>query len=166
MNADTKIIVGAILASALIIVGAVFVLGKDSSPKREQLGQSSMSIDKKEADLGTLKVTDEGSATFTVTNTSTSSVLRIWGVATSCDCTFANVTIGGTKTGEFNMSMHMNSTLKNWIGEVPSGQVATLEVIYRPEVMPVSGPVTRQVNFSTNDPNNANVEISVKANVL
>jgi len=165
MSSDTKVIVGAILASVLIIGGATFVLGKDKSPKRDQLGTASMSIDKKEADLGTMKVTDEGSATFTVTNTS-ESILRIWGVATSCDCTFANVTIAGTKTGEFNMSMHMNSTLKNWIGEVPAGQAATLEVIYRPSVMPVSGPVTRQVNFSTNDPNNAGVEVSVKANVL
>lgn len=166
MNADTKVIVGAVLASALIIVGAVFVLGKNGGPKREQQGSATMSIDKKEADLGDMKVTDERSVTFTVTNTSQGSVLRIWGIATSCDCTFANVTIGDTKTGEFNMSMHMNSTLKNWIGEIPSGKSATLEVIYRPKVMPVSGPVTRQVNFSTNDPNNAEVEVSVKANVL
>lgn len=166
MTTDTKVIVGAILASALIVVGAVFVLGKDKSPKREQLGTATMSIDKKEADLGDMKVTDERSATFTVTNTSANSVLRIWGVATSCDCTFANVTIAGTKTGEFNMSMHMSSTLKNWIGEIPAGQAATLEVMYRPKVMPVSGPVTRQVNFSTNDPKNPDVEVSVKANVL
>ncbi len=166
MNTDTKIIVGAVLASALIIVGAIFVLGKDKSPKRDQLGTASMSIDKKEADLGDMKVTDERSATFTVTNTSTSSTLRIWGIATSCDCAFANVTIAGNKTGEFNMSMHMNSTLKNWIGEIPVSQAASLEVIYRPKVMPVSGPVSRQVNFSTNDPNNAEVEVSVKANVL
>ena len=124
-----------------------------------------MSIDKKEADLGTMKVTDERSATFTISNTG-ESILRIWGIATSCDCTFANVAIAGTKTGEFNMSMHMSSRLKNWIGEVPSGQMATLEVIYRPKVMPVSGPVTRQVNFSTNDPNNSNIEVSIKTNVL
>ncbi len=166
MTTDTKVIVGAVLASVLIIVGAVFVLGKDKSPKREQLGEASMSIDKKEVDLGAMKVTDEGSATFTIANTSQDSALRIWGIATSCDCTFANVTIAGTKTGEFNMSMHMSSTLKNWIGEVPAGQKAILEVIYRPKVMPVSGPVTRQVNFSTNDPKNPDVEVSVKANVL
>ncbi|MBI3385721.1 hypothetical protein HY031_01405, partial [Candidatus Gottesmanbacteria bacterium] len=86
--------------------------------------------------------------------------------ATSCDCTFANVTIAGTKTGEFNMSMHMGSTLKNWIGEISPGQAATLEVIYRPKVMPVTGPVSRQVNFSTNDPKNETVEVSIKANVL
>ncbi len=166
MNADTKVILGAVMASVLLIGGAVFVLGRDSRPKREAQGSASMTIDKKEEDLGTMKVSEDKSAVFTITNTSTGSVLRLWGIATSCDCTFANVTIAGTKTGEFNMSMHMNSTLKNWIGEVPAGQKAQLEVIYRPSVMPVSGPVSRQVNFSTNDPNNATVEISIAANVL
>lgn len=166
MKTDTKVIIGAIVASVALIVGAVFVLGKDKSPQREQLGTGAMTLDKKEADLGDMKVTDERSATFTITNTSKDSILRIWGIATSCDCTFANVTINGTKTGEFNMTMHMNSTLKNWIGEVAPGQNAALEVIYRPKVMPVTGPITRQVNFSTNDPNNSEVQVAIKANVL
>lgn len=165
MKTDTKIILGAIIASVAIIIGATFVLGKDTSPKRDQLGTASMTMDKTEEDFGSMKVTDEKAATFTITNTS-DSVLWIWGVATSCDCTFANVTIAGTKTGEFNMAMHMSSKLKNWMGEVPAGGSATLEVIYRPKVMPVQGPVTRQVNFSTNDPKNSDVEVSVKANVL
>lgn len=165
MKTDTKIILGAVVASVAIIVGAVFVLGKDTSPKRSDLGTAAMTIDKKEADLGDMKVSDERSATFTINNTS-DTVLRIWGIATSCDCTFANITIGEVKTGEFNMAMHMSSKLKNWMGEVPVGQTATLEVIYRPSVMPVQGSITRQVNFSTNDPKNPEVEVSVKANVL
>lgn len=164
MNADTKVLVGAILASALIIAGAVFALGRDNSPKRESLGEASMAIDKTSEDLGDMKVSEDKAAMFTIANTS-DAVLRIWGVATSCDCTFANVTIGGTTTGEFNMTMHMNSNLKNWMGEVPAGEKALLEVIYRPSVMPVSGPVTRQVNFQTNDPKHANVEVSISANV-
>jgi hypothetical protein len=49
---------------------------------------------------------------------------------------------------------------------VPTGQTALLKATYRPKVMPVSGPVSRQVRFSTNDPKNAEVEVSVKANVL
>ncbi|KKU87397.1 MAG: hypothetical protein UY16_C0029G0036, partial [Candidatus Gottesmanbacteria bacterium GW2011_GWA2_47_9] len=55
---------------------------------------------------------------------------------------------------------------KNWIGEVAAGKQATLKVTYRPKVMPVTGIVTRQVTFSTNDPKNETVEVSVKANVL
>jgi hypothetical protein len=167
MSGDTKVLVGAVLVSVVIIAGAVFALGKGnaSAPNREALGTASMSIDKTEEDLGDMKVSDEKTATFTITNTS-DTILRIWGVATSCDCTFANITIGGQKTGEFNMTMHMASNLKNWIGEVPAGEKAMLDVIYKPSIMPVSGPVTRQVNFSTNDPDHATVEVTIAANVL
>ncbi len=165
MNTDTKIIIGAVVASILIIIGASVVLSRNNGPKRENLGIAAMTIDKKEEDFGDMKVDEEKAATFTITNTS-DAVLRIWGIATSCDCTFANVTIRGEKTGEFNMTMHTSGPLKNWIGEVPKGEKATLEVIYRPSVMPVSGPVSRQVRFATNDPKNAEVEVSVKANVL
>ncbi len=164
MSGDTKVVVGALLASVVIVAGAVFALGKDSTPKRESLGSATMTIDKKVADLGTMKMSDERTATFTITNTS-DSPLRLWNVATSCNCTFATITIGGVKTGEFNMTMHMSSTLKNWIGEVAPGGAAILEVTYRPSVMPVSGPVSRQTTFATNDPNNPEVEISVTATV-
>ncbi|MFZ5845172.1 MAG: DUF1573 domain-containing protein [Patescibacteria group bacterium] len=165
MNTDTKVILGATLASLLIILGAVFFLGNNQGPKRANLGTASMSLDKTTADLGEMKVDEERAATFTITNTS-NSALRLWNVATSCDCTFATVTIGNQETAEFNMAMHMSSSLKNWIGEVPAGEKALLKVIYRPKVMPVTGPVTRQVSFSTNDPKNSEIEVTVKASVL
>lgn len=165
MNTDTKVIIGAVVASVFIIIGASVVLSKDNSPKRENLGSASMTIDKKEEDFGNMKVDEERTATFTISNTG-NSTLRIWSVVTSCNCTFATVTIGGEETGEFNMTMHTRGPLKNWIGEIPIGQTAILKATYKPSVMPVSGPVSRQVRFSTNDPKNAEVEVSVKANVL
>ena len=166
MKSDTKIIIGAILVSVAIIAGAVFLLGKDNSPKRETLGAASMTIDKTFEDFGNMKSDEEKTADFTITNTSASSVLRIWNVSTSCDCTFASVVIGGVASGEFNMPAHMIASLKNWIGEVPPKQTATLKVTYKPKIMPVTGIVTRQTRFATNDPKNAEVEVSVKANVL
>lgn len=165
MTSDTKFIFGALMVSVLIIIGAAVVLSKDSSPKRENLGTASMTLDKKEVDLGSMKVDEDRTATFTITNTS-DTVLRIWGVTTSCNCTFATVTIGSIESGEFNMTMHTSGPLKNWIGEIPAGQTALLKATYRPKVMPVSGPVSRQVRFSTNDPKTPEVEVSVKANVL
>ena len=165
MKSDMKVILGAIVASVVIIVGAVFLLGKDSSPKREQLGAASMTIDKTFEDFGDMKADEEKTAVFTITNTS-DSILRLWGVSTSCDCTFASVVIGSVASGEFNMPAHMIASLKNWIGEVPAKQTATLKVTYKPKIMPVTGIVTRQTLFSTNDPKNAEVEVSVKANVL
>lgn len=166
MKTDTKMLLGALGISVLIIVAAVVVFGDDKTPKRETLGTASMIIDKTFENFGTMKADEERTAAFTITNTSASSALRIWNVATSCDCTFATVIINGQETGEFNMAMHMSADLKNWIGEVPPGETALLNVIYRPKIMPVTGPVTRQVNFSTNDPKNETVEVSVKADVL
>lgn len=165
MNADTKFIIGALSVSALIIVGAAVTLSRDSAPKRETLGTASMTIDKKEIPIGSMRVSEEKSAAFTITNTGTTT-LRIWGVSTSCNCTFATVTIGGSETGEFNMPTHMGSAMKNWIGEVSPGQTATLKVIYRPTIMPVLGDISRQVRFSTNDPKNPDIEVSIKATVL
>ncbi|MBI2405059.1 DUF1573 domain-containing protein [Candidatus Gottesmanbacteria bacterium] len=163
MAADTKIILGAIVVSLALIIGAVVVLGKDNSPKREAQGTASMTIDKKSEDFGSMKVTDERTANFTITNTG-DSVLRIWNVVTSCDCAFASVVINDRETGEF--SMHRGGQLGNWIGEIPAKQTALLKVTYRPKVMPVQGPVSRQVTFATNDPNNSEVQVSVSANVL
>lgn len=166
MNTDTKVIIATIIASVILLLGAIVYFGNDKSPQRENLGTATMTIDKTFEDFGTMKSDEEKTATFTITNTSQSSALRIWGVSTSCDCTFASITIAGQTTGEFNMPMHMAGALKNWIGEVPAGEKALLDVTYRPKVMPVVGVVTRQTTFSTNDPKNANVEVSVKANVL
>ncbi|KKT81057.1 MAG: hypothetical protein UW78_C0018G0007 [Candidatus Azambacteria bacterium GW2011_GWA1_44_9] len=161
-----KLIIGILVASIALIGGAVLVMGKGAStPKRENQGSASMTIDKKIEDFGSMKSDEEKTATFTIANTS-DSTLRLWNISTSCDCTFATVTIGSQTTGEFNMPMHMKSDLKNWIGEVPAKQTAVLNVMYRPKVMPVVGAVTRQVTFSTNDPNNPQVEVSIAANVL
>ncbi len=165
MKSDTKVILGAVVASVAIIVGAVFLLGNDKTPKRETLGAAAMTIDKTFEDFGDMRVSEEKTANFTITNTS-DAVLRIWNVSTSCDCTFASVVIGSAVSGEFNMPAHMIASLKNWIGEIPAKQTATLKVTYKPKIMPVTGIVTRQTRFATNDPKNAEVEVSVKANVL
>jgi hypothetical protein len=166
MNTDTKIIIGAVVGSLIIIVGGIAMFSNAKpAPKREDQGTASMSIDKKSEDFGNMKVSDEKRAMFTITNTG-DSILRIWKVATSCDCTAATIKIGDTETPEFSMVGMMNSSLANWLGEVPVGQKAILTVIYRPSVMPVNGPITRQVTFSTNDPKNPDVEVSIAANVL
>jgi hypothetical protein len=166
MNTDTKIVIGTVIVCVFLLLGGIIYFSNDKTPQRENLGTASMTIDKKFEDFGSMKGDEEKTATFTITNTSASSVLRIWGISTSCNCTAAAVVIDGRETGEFNMPAHMNTTLKNWIGEVPAEGKALLKVTYKPKVMPVVGVVTRQVRFSTNDPKNPEVEVSVKANVL
>lgn len=162
MTTETKIIIGAVSSTVLILVAAIVVLGQDKRPNRDDLGQASMSIDKKSEDLGSMKITDEKTAAFTITNTG-NSPLRLWNVTTSCSCTFATITIEKDKTGEF--SMHGGGPLKNWIGEIPPAKNAILSVVYRPSLMPVQGQVSRQVTFDTNDPKNPEITVSINANV-
>lgn len=165
MSNSLKIILGVIGFTIIIALIAVVISGNDHSVNPKEQGVANLKIDRLQADLGKMKVSEEKSAVFTITNTG-NSVLRVWNVATSCDCTFATFTINGQTTAEFNMPMHMNSSLRNWLGEIPVGQKAVLKVIYRPSVMPVQGPVTRDVTFSTNDPNNSNIDVAVSANVI
>lgn len=166
MSSDTKIIIGAVVGSLILIVGAIVMFSNQKpAPKREELGTASMTIDKKTEDFGSMKVSDERKAVFTITNTG-NSILRIWKVATSCDCTAATVKIGDTETPEFSMTGMMGTDRANWLGEVPVGGKAILTVIYRPSIMPVQGPITRQVTFSTNDPKNQDMEVGIAANVL
>lgn len=164
MNTNAKFVIGGILAFLVIVIGGSLLLttGQAKPIVREEQGVAGMAIDKTTADLGTMTQDEEKNVTFTINNTG-NSVLRLWNVKTSCNCTFATIKIGDKEAGEF--SMHSGGAIKNWIGEVPVGQSAQLTVIYRPKIMPVVGKVSRQVTFATNDPTNENVEVSIEANV-
>lgn len=165
MSGETKFFIGIIIATTVIIGGALVLMGNQKpAPKREDQGSASLMIDKKSEDFGTMKVSDERTAKFTITNTA-QSVLRIWNVNTSCDCTFARLTIGAVESPEFNMAGMQSVDKANWLGEVPAGKSAVLTVTYKPSVMPVKGPITRQVNFYTNDPKNPEMQVSVAADV-
>lgn len=112
-------------------------------------------------DLGTMKVSDERSKDITITNTG-KGPLTLSRVRTSCDCTFADLTIGG-QTLSFNMEMHNPITLRQWSGALAPGESATLKAIYRPSIMPVQGSIERIVSFDTNDPKKSTVEITLRA---
>lgn len=165
MNSSVKILLAVLGFTMLIVVAAVALSGSEKTIDVKAQGVANMTIDKLKEDLGSMKVAEEKSAIFTVTNTG-KTVLRLWHVATSCDCTFATFTINGQETPEFNMPGHMGATLRNWLGEVAAGQKALLKVTYRPSIMPVTGPVSRNVVFSTNDPKNPKVEVTISADVL
>lgn len=109
------------------------------------------------SDLGKMKVKDEKSAEFTIENTGTKP-LQLLKISSSCNCTFGQVTIDDKKSPE--LGMH---TTTPWVGTVESGKKATLSVIYRPFIMPVSGVITRDVYVQTNDPEKSNLTFTVKA---
>lgn len=118
-----------------------------------------VSVSSSVADLGNMKVKDEKSATFTIRNKG-QKPLQLFKVSASCNCTFGQLTVNGVKSPLF--SMHSTDP---WVGNVDPGGTADLTVIYRPYLMPVSGPVTRDVYVGTNDPVNSSLTFTVKANV-
>ncbi|MCL4338089.1 DUF1573 domain-containing protein [Patescibacteria group bacterium] len=109
------------------------------------------------SDLGDMKLNSEKSATFTITNQG-NKPLQLYDIKSSCMCTFGQITIDGVKSPEFGM--HSENP---WIGIVAPGKKATLSVIYKPYLMPVSGTISRDVYVKTNDPSSSNLTFTVKA---
>lgn len=132
---------------------------KVASFSADQTDRPKAGVNEKYADLGNMSVNEEKSVQFSIENAG-SQPLELFNVTSSCGCTVAKVTIDGKTSPEFGM--HSKS---NWTGEIPAGQNAKVDVIYRPFVMPVKGDVTREVYVSTNDPDNQLLTFTVKANV-
>ncbi|MBI4066762.1 DUF1573 domain-containing protein [Candidatus Gottesmanbacteria bacterium] len=163
-----KIILG--LVGGLTLLAVIFIVifsaNEQKSIKNQTLIASYQTSDKAKPkievsstfnDLGKMKVKDEKSAEFTIKNTG-SKPLILFKVSSSCDCTFGVVTIDGIKSQEFGM--HSKS---DWTTSLDPGKTATLSVIYRPFIMPVSGTITRDVFVQTNDPEKPKLTFTVKA---
>ncbi len=156
----------------LWVIGGIGVLALAifffSSGGDTQAGSPSFKVNTEEIELGEIAVQGDYPADFTVTNTG-DAPLEISKVRTSCMCTLAEIMIGDTKSMEFNMDMPMGNydyiAARKWKGVIEPGQSATVRVIYKPHLMPVQGSVSRNVKFSTNDPNNSVVELGIHATV-
>ncbi len=108
-------------------------------------------------DIGSMRVSDEKTVDFTVKNTGIQP-LALYKLNTSCGCTAVQVSINGVKSPE--VSMHQQN---NWTATVPPGKEATVSLIYRPQIMPVKGEVSRSVYVQTNDPVQKQLTFSIKA---
>lgn len=162
--------VAAVLAGGIAFVGYSAFAAKQShadssqaSPVRPEPG-ARLVIDREEAELGSMPVSDVRRAVFHLTNTGARPIV-ISQVRTSCMCTFADIFLPGGKSPEFNMAMHNDAATNAWTGRLPAGQTAAVTITYRPSLMPVEGSITRNVKFATNDPRNPTVELSIHATV-
>ena len=170
-SADTNKIMFYIIGGfTVLIVGVIIVFsifqGKQASAGSNTVSYSTsdserpkVSTPSKFSDLGNMKVEDEKQAEFSIENTGNKPLI-LSNISSSCGCTVGKITIDGTASPEFGM--HSEGT---WQGIVEPGKLATLTVIYRPYIMPVSGVLTRDVYMSTNDPENEKLTFTVKANV-
>lgn len=113
----------------------------------------------KSFDFGKITNQDIKRKVFTVKNNGQSD-LQLTNVSTSCDCTYVFITAGGQKSPKF--TMHGQTS---WVGVVKPGETGKIEVIYEPAIMPVHGVVERMVMVTTNDPNLAQLEFKINAEV-
>jgi len=160
------LIIGLIIFSLAAIVGSYFFLagGQKPQPTITSYSVSDKERPKVEArttsfDLGKMKVSEDKSANFKIKNIGQKS-LQLSNVSSSCNCTFAQVIIDGKESDLFGMH-----NISDFAGEVRPGKEAIIKVIYRPSIMPVYGPVEREVYVSTNDPENAKLVFKIKATV-
>lgn len=151
----------------LILVGLIWVVVAGFSGKNQKVAGYSTDdpnapraeIQEKKFDFGKIAVSDVAKHDFKIKNTG-GDPLVIANIMTSCHCTTAILKISGQPDSpEFSMGK------SNWNGNIPPGSEASLEVIYKPAVMPVNGQVSRVVTFSTNDPANKEVQLEIVANV-
>ncbi len=108
-------------------------------------------------DMGRMKVSDTKTETFMIENKG-EKPLNIFGISSTCGCTFGQLEYRGQKSGRF--SMHSNS---NYILTLNPKEKAKLYVIYKPALMPVQGQVERAVVIRTNDPENPEMYFGVTA---
>ena len=154
------------LFSLVVIVGSYFFL---AGGKQDTSATTSVSynlddkvrprVEAKELfkDLGTIKVSEQKSEEFLLKNVG-EKPLQLSQISSSCGCTVGQVIIAGKESEEFGM--HSQS---NYLAEIAPQKEAKLRVTYRPYVMPVYGPVEREVYVTTNDPENPKLVFRIKA---
>lgn len=151
------LIIGGIIFVLVILIGSYFLIaGGDRQVPTVKL--LSYTVNDKErpkieakttsANLGNMKVNEEKKASFTIKNTG-QKTLQLTNIKSSCSCTVGQLVINGKASEEFGM--HAGS---DYVGEIAPENDAILNVTYRPFVMPVYGPVEREVYVNTNDPEN------------
>jgi len=159
-------IFGIILFSLVVIAGSYFFLagGKQNTSTTTSVSynlkdKERPKVEAKELfkDLGTIKVSEQKSEEFLLKNVG-EKPLQLSQITSSCGCTVGQVIIDGKESEEFGM--HSQS---NYIAEIAPQKEAKMRVTYRPYVMPVYGPVDREVYLTTNDPENPKLVFKVKA---
>ncbi|MCL5073739.1 MAG: DUF1573 domain-containing protein [Actinobacteria bacterium] len=162
---EKKIVIGIIIATLVILVGGIFLVsGNSSTSATVTTSQNAKAtVDNKSYDWGNIPFKGGNvSKTFIIKNTG-SGTLKLSNIKTSCHCTKAQVKIGSTTSPSFGMN-----SVSSWVGDVPPGQEAQLEVIFDPAYHGPQGvgPITRLVSVETNDATNSKMEFSLTGTVI
>src|SRR3989344_6142945 len=133
MTKDTKILIGILVFSFLLIVGFAVWQGGKGETNSEVLGAEieDLVVKPPSYDVGTVQMKAGNVVkTYEVKNTS-SATMKPQRIATSCMCTKAKIKIGDKETREFGMEgMGDKNPPVNL--ELPAGQTATVTAIFDP----------------------------------
>jgi len=144
-------IVVVVAFTLIALVGGVFAASRMGKSKVEMNEQVLAATDETSYDWGEIGINGGNvEKTFEIKNEG-SEVLKLSDVVTSCMCTTARLSLGDDVSPEFGM--HDKSS---YIMEVAPGKAAQLTVTFDPAYHGPSGvgPITRQIEVHTNDPEN------------
>lgn len=167
---NTKVIVGIIIATVVILVGAVLILGNSStsSPKAalEKLPGAKVEVTEVNFDFKDIPYSG-GNVTheFKIKNTGDKE-LKIANMATSCMCTEVYLKTESGESPRFGMQGH--SPASDWTGVLAPGQEGQVVAVFDPTAHGPSGvgPMSRILSLETNDPDHPYMEFTFSGNVI
>ena len=155
-----------LIVGIVVVTGLVFLTSTGNNPPAKFLNYALADEARPRAnvpvtrnDLGTMKVSQNKQADFTITNKG-EKPLQIGYLSSSCGCTVGQIISNGKTSREYGMHDPGQD-----IVEVAPNDSAVIRVIYRPSVMPVFGLIEREVYVQTNDPEKTRLVLQVTANV-
>ncbi|MBI2600078.1 DUF1573 domain-containing protein [Candidatus Daviesbacteria bacterium] len=164
---NPKIIIGVVITTVLLLIGAVFLLSSaPTKPKLEKTNGVKLQVLENSFDFKNIPF-GGGLAihSYAIKNIGDKD-LQIANLATSCTCT---KTYGKTPAGAGpKSSMKGMSQSSGWVGTLKPGESGEVVAEFDPTFHGPSGvgPISRNISFETNDPDNPYVELSFSGTVV
>ena len=152
---DSKVLIGIVIATFLVIIGGVVLLGRNSSTGEPEATTEVLGIEATPAfyDLGEVPI-NGGIVTkeYSIKNT-TDKTIKLKKITTSCMCTTASVQLGDKSTKFFGMEGHGDANPPVNI-EIGAGQEGKVIVKFDPAAHGPqgTGPFDRMVWLTFSDP--------------
>lgn len=169
---STKTIILLTIGFFVMLFGMAFLVTRGQKPDPATISYKNGDTDRPKAevltssiDIGEMKVSEVKEVSFQLKNIG-NKPLQILNINSSCNCTFGQIIYREPGTQKDlttkQYGMHKQS---GYVTDVAPGDSATVKVIYNPSIMPVYGPVSRDVYVSTNDPENPKLIFTIKTTV-
>lgn len=155
-----KIIGGIIAGTVVLVLGTVLLASKMSNAAEVSAADGvKTEIGETSYDWGEIGINGGNVEKDFVIKNSGDETLKIFNVATSCMCTSAQF-VGEKSSPIFGMH-----TKSSYVEEIAPGEEGTLRVTFDPAYHGPSGvgPITRQVEMMTNDPEMPKIDLTLTA---